>query len=118
MSLLSPVVELKSPDTVSLFCSVLEYDLCLHEVEWLYEGKEEKPSDMNMFQHACSATVTFPTSYIHGKLDIYQLLQCKVTDSITAKVQQFPFSAQSLGENMIQSLKSVQILALICQVFI
>ncbi|XP_023203994.1 uncharacterized protein LOC111611433 isoform X2 [Xiphophorus maculatus] len=87
------IVEQEKPDKVALFCSVIQYDHCLHEVKWLYEGKEEKPSDMKIYQHSCSATVTFPTS--HQKLDIYPSLTCKVTNSVTKAVQLIPFSLQS-----------------------
>ncbi|XP_027897011.1 uncharacterized protein LOC114159110 isoform X1 [Xiphophorus couchianus] len=93
ISLFSPVVEQEKPDKVALFCSVVFHDDCLHEVKWLYEGKEEKPSDMEIYQHSCSATVTFPTS--HQKLDIYPSLTCKVTNSVTKAVQLIPFSLQS-----------------------
>ncbi|XP_027897012.1 uncharacterized protein LOC114159110 isoform X2 [Xiphophorus couchianus] len=87
------IVEQEKPDKVALFCSVVFHDDCLHEVKWLYEGKEEKPSDMEIYQHSCSATVTFPTS--HQKLDIYPSLTCKVTNSVTKAVQLIPFSLQS-----------------------
>ncbi|XP_032441873.1 uncharacterized protein LOC116734525 isoform X3 [Xiphophorus hellerii] len=87
------IVEQENPDNVALFCSVVLYDYCRHEVKWLYEGKEEKPSDMEIHQHSCSATVTFPTS--HQKLDIYPSLTCKVTNSDTKAVQLIPFSLQS-----------------------
>ncbi|MEQ2211051.1 hypothetical protein XENOCAPTIV_025060, partial [Xenoophorus captivus] len=88
--------EQKNSDTVTLFCSVLEYDRYLHEVEWLYEGKEEKPSDMEISPRTHSATVTFSTSHLHQKLDIHQLLTCKVTNSHTNVVHQFPFCPQLL----------------------
>ncbi|XP_032441948.1 uncharacterized protein LOC116734580 [Xiphophorus hellerii] len=87
------IFEQEKPDKVTLFCSVVLFDYCLHEVKWLYEGKEEKPSDMEIYQHSCSATVTFPTS--HQKLDIYPSLTCKVTNSVTKAVQLIPFSLQS-----------------------
>ncbi|XP_043962059.1 uncharacterized protein LOC122825061 [Gambusia affinis] len=86
------IVEQENPDNVALFCSVLDYEGCFHEVKWLYEGNEEKPSDMEIKQHSCSATVTFPTS--HQKLDIYPSLTCKITNSDTKAVQLIPFSPQ------------------------
>ncbi|XP_054910146.1 uncharacterized protein LOC129375240 [Poeciliopsis prolifica] len=90
------IFEQQNSEKVTLFCSVLQYDDCLHEVKWLYEGKEEKHSDMEISQHSCSATVTFPTS--HQKLDIYPSLTCKVTNSDTKAVQLFPCSLQSSEE--------------------
>ncbi|XP_014834723.1 PREDICTED: uncharacterized protein LOC106912409 isoform X3 [Poecilia mexicana] len=99
--------ELKNPDTVNLFCSVLEYDDCVHEVKWLYERKEEKPSDMEISPHACSATVTFPTSHLHQKLDINQSLTCKVTNTVTKSVQLFPFSPQVSEENQTETTEEV-----------
>ncbi|XP_016533330.1 uncharacterized protein LOC103146812 [Poecilia formosa] len=99
------ITEQKNPDKVTLFCSVLEYNDCVHEVKWLYEGKEEKPSDMEISPHSCSATVTFPTSHLHQKLDINQSLTCTVTNSVTKSVQLFPVSPQSSEENQTKTTK-------------
>ncbi|XP_032441876.1 uncharacterized protein LOC116734525 isoform X6 [Xiphophorus hellerii] len=92
------IVEQEKPDKVALFCSVVFYDYCRHEVKWLYEGTEEKPSDMEIYQHSCSDSVTFPTS--HQKLNIYPSLTCKVTNSVTNAVQLIPFSLQSSGKEV------------------
>ncbi|XP_043962057.1 uncharacterized protein LOC122825059 [Gambusia affinis] len=100
------IVEQENPDNVALFCTVLDYERCLHEVKWLHEGNEEKPSDMEINPHSCSATVTFPTS--HQKLDIYPSLTCKITNSVTKAVQLIPFSPQSSGENQRKTTKGVE----------
>ncbi|XP_008395401.1 uncharacterized protein LOC103457212 isoform X2 [Poecilia reticulata] len=101
------IIEQENPDSVALICSVVQYDHCLHEVEWIYEGKEEKPSDMVIYSHSCSATVTFPTSHLRQKFDIYQLLTCKVTSSVTTAVQLFPFNPQTSEENQAKTTEGV-----------
>ncbi|XP_014889478.1 uncharacterized protein LOC106948374 isoform X4 [Poecilia latipinna] len=99
------MIELENPENVILFCSVLEYDACLHEVKWLYEGKGEKPSYMVIYPHSCSATVTFPTSHLHQKLEIYPFLTCNVTNSVTEAVELFPVSPQVSEENQTKTTK-------------
>ncbi|XP_047430104.1 uncharacterized protein LOC124999293 [Mugil cephalus] len=82
--------------TLTLFCSVLDYDACRYTVEWLYEGKEEI-SDMQISPPSCSDPVTFTSSHLNRSN--YELLKCKVTDVYTNEVQLFTFSPQSSEQN-------------------
>ncbi|MED6277509.1 hypothetical protein CHARACLAT_014219 [Characodon lateralis] len=78
---------------VTLNCYVLQYEDCRHEVEWLYEGKEEIFSHLESSTHSCSDTVIFPTSKLQQTS--YESLTCKVTNTYNQKVQLFPFKHSS-----------------------
>ncbi|MEQ2316217.1 hypothetical protein AMECASPLE_030383 [Ameca splendens] len=80
-------------DEVTLNCYVLQYEDCRHEVEWLYEGKEEIFSHMESSTHSCSDTVIFPTSKLQQTSS--ESLTCKVTNTYNQKVQLFPFKHPS-----------------------
>ncbi|XP_047430101.1 uncharacterized protein LOC124999289 [Mugil cephalus] len=90
------MTEHEDNDTLTFFCSVLDYHPCIHTVEWLYEGKEEI-SDMKISPPSCSDPVKFISSHLNQS--IYELLKCKVTHFYTKKVQLFTFTPQSSEQN-------------------
>ncbi|XP_049914255.1 uncharacterized protein LOC126398734 isoform X1 [Epinephelus moara] len=89
-------------DGVTLNCSVLTHDWCIHTLEWLYEGKTVD-EDMEKSQSECSVTVTFPTTHPKQKPQSHELFKCKVTDDFSGDVQLFTFSRpQTSGEKPVQ----------------
>ncbi|PWA27700.1 hypothetical protein CCH79_00000631, partial [Gambusia affinis] len=92
------VIKVSEPefnDDVSLHCSLQEHKYCTHTVEWVYDQK--MPSGVKVLLYSCRATVTFTTSLLSQKSNIYELLKCKVTAK-TGEVQLFGFRPQSLDE--------------------
>ncbi|XP_030577807.1 uncharacterized protein LOC115774593 [Archocentrus centrarchus] len=92
------IIEQKSNDGVSLFCNVQTREHCRYTVEWLYEGKENITSEMEMSPGSCSATVTLSVTLFNQKSKIFESLKCKVTNDHTKEVELFPFSHQSSGD--------------------
>ncbi|XP_040920881.1 uncharacterized protein LOC121199931 [Toxotes jaculatrix] len=87
----------KDYDKVTLSCSVSTHDWCRHTVKWLYEGEtvDEGNKDIEtQSQSVCSATVTFPSSYLK-KPKYDELFKCEVTDGYSKEVKLFTFSPQS-----------------------
>lgn len=68
-------------------------------MEWVYEGKENISSVMEISSRSCNSNVTFATSHFNQKSILSELLfvRCKVTDE-NKIVQLFPFSPPSSGE--------------------
>lgn len=95
----SPVTEQKSNDKVIFYCYVFSYEGCRHSVEWVYEGKENISSVMEISSRSCNSNVAFETSHFNQKSILSELLfvRCKVTDE-DKRVQLFPFSPPSSGE--------------------
>ncbi|KAL3979422.1 centromere protein H [Sarotherodon galilaeus] len=87
------MIEHKNDDEVKLYCCVFSYDHCRHRVEWLYEGKEEQPSDIEIKSGYCSTTLTFASSHTESRF--YESLKCKATNDYNKKEQLFPFRLHS-----------------------
>ncbi|KAM9703371.1 uncharacterized protein ACNS7B_002099 [Menidia menidia] len=83
------MTEHQNKDWVTLFCSVLEHRSCEHSVEWLQEDGDKMSSDERTQSYSCSAALTFPTSDLNQKSDVFR---CKVTNVITKEEKLFPFS--------------------------
>ncbi|KAI3363864.1 hypothetical protein L3Q82_001466 [Scortum barcoo] len=79
-------------------------NMCRHTVKWLYEGKDvdKDNKDLQTSQTGCYTTVSFLTSH-HIYTSRLNLFTCEVTDGHTGKVQLFPFSLQSSGEDSIRA---------------
>ncbi|XP_040920995.1 uncharacterized protein LOC121200029 [Toxotes jaculatrix] len=91
----------KDDDKVTLSCSESTHDRCRHTVKWLYESKTVDKGNKDIetqSQSVCSATVTFPSSYLK-KPKYDELFKCEVTDGYSKEVKLFTFSPQSSGED-------------------
>ncbi|CAI5684505.1 unnamed protein product [Oreochromis niloticus] len=87
------MIEHKNNDEVNLYCCVFSYDHCRHRVEWLYEGKEEQPSNIEIKSGYCSTTLTFTSSHVESRFN--KSLKCKATNDYNKKEQLFPFRLHS-----------------------
>lgn len=76
------MTEQKSNDKVIFYCYVFSYEGCRHSVEWVYEGKENISSVMEISSRSCNSNVAFETSHFNQKSILSELLfvRCKVTD--------------------------------------
>ncbi|KAM9703501.1 uncharacterized protein ACNS7B_002217 [Menidia menidia] len=88
------MTEHQNKDSVTIVCSVLEHGVCVHNVEWLQEDGEKTSSDERTQSFPCFAALTFPTSDLNQKSDIFK---CKVTDRYDNEEKLFPFSLRSSG---------------------
>ncbi|XP_047244885.1 uncharacterized protein LOC124882497 [Girardinichthys multiradiatus] len=95
------MTEQKNDDTITLFCSLLNYGKCRHNMEWLFEGKENIFLELETSSRSCSATVTFPTSQPDQNPKVFQ---CQLTNRYNKDIQLFNLRYQSsvekTGENM------------------
>ncbi|XP_040921016.1 uncharacterized protein LOC121200037 isoform X2 [Toxotes jaculatrix] len=92
------MTERQGSDEVTFSCSVLTREFCRHTVKWLYEGKTVDEGKKTQLQSDCSATVTFPSSYLNQKPKYDELLKCEATGKNNGKVQLFTFRPQSSVE--------------------
>ncbi|XP_032398673.1 uncharacterized protein LOC116706129 isoform X2 [Etheostoma spectabile] len=92
------MTEHNNADNVTLHCFVSTYERCQHTVKWLFQSKDvdKDNQDLRTSQSPCYTSVTFPTSHF-SYTSRYQLFRCEVTEG--DKVQEFPFSPQSSGED-------------------
>ncbi|KAM9703795.1 uncharacterized protein ACNS7B_002374 isoform 2-T2 [Menidia menidia] len=88
------MTEHQNKDSVTIVCSVLEHGGCWHNVEWLQEDGEKTSSDERTQSFPCFAALTFPTSDLNQKSDVFK---CKVTNRYDNEEKLFPFSLRSSG---------------------
>ncbi|KAM4528969.1 uncharacterized protein V3H82_027201 [Fundulus diaphanus] len=91
------MTEQRNNETVTFNCSVPKHTYCRHRVVWLFEGKEQLPSEKNV-SASCSAAITIPAFHLHQNLKFYELLKCKVQQHYDGKDFLFSFSRQHSGE--------------------
>uniref|UniRef100_A0A096LUC2 Ig-like domain-containing protein n=1 Tax=Poecilia formosa TaxID=48698 RepID=A0A096LUC2_POEFO len=96
----SPVTEQKINDSVVLNCSVVDYEIPRHTVEWLYEGKTS--SDSKTSPPVYRSTVILTTS-LHQNSTSLSSIKCNVTNISTKEVQLFTFSHQSTDQDTDQN---------------
>ncbi|XP_071324193.1 uncharacterized protein [Trachinotus anak] len=88
------VCQRSKPKPNEMYLSIV--NTCRHTVKWLFEGKDvNKVIKPQTSQPGCSAKVTR-----NKKSKDPELFKCEVVDNHSGKVQQFIFSPQSSGENM------------------
>ncbi|XP_034756652.1 uncharacterized protein LOC117961826 [Etheostoma cragini] len=92
------MTEHNNADNVTLHCFVSTYERCQHTVKWLFQSKyvDKDNQDLRTYQSPCYTSVTFPASHF-SYTSRYQIFRCEVTEG--DKVQEFPFSPQSSGED-------------------
>ncbi|XP_035984750.1 uncharacterized protein LOC118558342 [Fundulus heteroclitus] len=91
------MTEQRNNETVTFNCSVTTDTYCRHTVVWVFEGKEQLPSEKNV-SASCSAAITISASHLHQNLKFYELLKCKVKDGYDKKDLLFTFSRQHSEE--------------------
>ncbi|KAK5903144.1 hypothetical protein CgunFtcFv8_006951 [Champsocephalus gunnari] len=93
------ISEHKSPEEVTLRCSVAPAKDCKHRVKWQFRDKdvEMDDNDFRTSEADCEANVTFPTSLFIYTPENYELLKCKVNVNNNG-VEQL-FSPQFSGGN-------------------
>ncbi|XP_014889461.1 tyrosine-protein kinase-like otk [Poecilia latipinna] len=90
------LTEQKINDSVVLNCSVVDYEIPRHTVEWLYEG--ETSSDSKSLPPVFRSTVILTTS-LHQNSTFFSSIKCNVTNISTKEVQLFTFSHQSTDQD-------------------
>ncbi|XP_035851589.1 uncharacterized protein LOC116042012 isoform X3 [Sander lucioperca] len=101
------ITEHNNADDVMLHCFVSTYERCQHTVKWLFQSKyvDKDNQDLRTSQSPCYTSVTVPTSHF-SFTSRYQFFRCEVTEG--DKVQDFPFSPQSSGEDTITTTESTK----------
>ena len=96
------MTERQDDDEVTLNCFVSTIEHLKQTVKWLFEDKNSQKvnASVKMAQSESSAFVIFPTSYLNRDPKYRELFKCEVTDDNSKKVQLFPFSSLSSGENL------------------
>ncbi|XP_016533332.1 uncharacterized protein LOC103146741 [Poecilia formosa] len=94
------LTEQKINDSVVLNCSVVDYEIPRHTVEWLYEGKTS--SDSKTSPPVYRSTVILTTS-LHQNSTSLSSIKCNVTNISTKEVQLFTFSHQSTDQDTDQN---------------
>ncbi|XP_041661693.1 uncharacterized protein LOC121521637 isoform X2 [Cheilinus undulatus] len=84
---------------LSVTCDVRTPGGCRHTVKWFNEGSDQDENNQHVqtsqSDSGCCAIARIPKA--HASRDI--LLKCEVTERDTGRVQHFPFSRQTTGED-------------------
>ncbi|XP_043962400.1 uncharacterized protein LOC122825229 [Gambusia affinis] len=103
------MTEQKISNSFVLSCSVMDYEIQKHTVEWLYEGEGETSSHIKSSLPIYCSTVVLTTS-LHQNSTFFSSTKCNVTNISTKEVQLFTFSHQSTDQKTDQKTGFLHVL--------